>query len=928
MKSIYTYVDPFRLKDDINIRNMFHDYPNFCASDTLVQGLIECYHRDSFNIIQTVNDLQRMLVGEVTNKASFDMQLFLDISHIIREKEKDESIIANAFRNNISSVVTAVKWLLFMDCDTSFFYNSNEFPSEQKLFLEIFDLIKERYKKTIQGKISLDKEEVIEMIKKSTVYEAEFLIKRNMNNSAVKDYRCRDCDEAIRKLEKIKDELNDSIMCRPVDDTTSSSIVNDSLRRVSFLLDLIKNNKEKDFNKIVIHGVHKFTPELLLTIDVIEKAGIDVLFLINYAQGLPIIYDTWKTVYEWTGCEFENKKSIDLSKGNPIGRDIANVYLGKKVADRLDVEMCEFENLSSFATDEVKQEFSRGNESLGRMKTQYYAVDNTDTNEILKHYFPEQFECKPFLSYPIGQFILGIYNMWDFDRNELAIKESSLRECVNSGIYISKRKRQLIDIFENIWPFISPCEYANGKKGAYSELENLKKNIECIERNKNLHVLRHISFYSLSCEDVDELYGFIKYIDSLANRIFMHKGETARFDQHFRNMVSILSEQVNESASINQVEQELVAKIWEAINDSTDSIEGDFGDVREALNYYLTQKNADDSSNWIVRNFEQIDGAVLLSRRTHAKKYHFALMSIKNMAKNNKEVYPWPISEEMLNCYASENLRDKIYACVNSMRERTGFLKYSLFYGAFFSQRRVEFSYVRNQNGERQRPYYILNILKLKEKSLRSDQSTILEKLDQADEEERLVDLKKLTDEDYEFFEVCNYRFFINTVVKDPVIYSNDYQIKYFLTNSLSYMLSHDSAVNLDNVKDRTRKYIEYFEPFFPMFDDVVFKDIEKNVVEATNKSLNYRINNPDKRGNDRKYERRKTNFLSAKWEVNGENMMKFDRPKEEVGQEIKEYMVGEDMYTTMPYKVICDNCCNNSKCLLSYYSRLREGEA
>ena len=96
-----------------------------------------------------------------------------------------------------------------------------------------------------------------------------------------------------------------------------------------------------------------------------------------------------------------------------------------------------FDNLTSFSNSICKEydealkkskerlkegELLQPNETLRNMSKQYYATNNSYINDILKTYYPEQFGEKNFLSYPIGQFILSIYNMWDSKKNKLKIK--------------------------------------------------------------------------------------------------------------------------------------------------------------------------------------------------------------------------------------------------------------------------------------------------------------------------------------------------------------------------------------------------------------------------------------------------------------------------------------------------------------------------
>jgi hypothetical protein len=65
--------------------------------------------------------------------------------------------------------------------------------------------------------------------------------------------------------------------------------------------------------------------------------------------------------------------------------------------------------------------------------------------------------------------------------------------------------------------------------------------------------------------------------------------------------------------------------------------------------YYFLKQKEEPGSDWFVRNFEQIDGDVLLSIKQNEpgrkKTYHFACVSDKDMNRTVDELLPWPLSE-------------------------------------------------------------------------------------------------------------------------------------------------------------------------------------------------------------------------------------------------------------------------------------------
>lgn len=916
MKEVYTYADPFKISENKDVWEKIKVYPHFCASDTLVQGMIEYYGRDSFSIIQTVNVLQKSVTGYVTNNSVADMQLFLDVLHIVRKKEMNQKC-KEAFLNNAGEVVAAIKYMLVLEVEEEKF-NKTSLNEEQQELLGIYSEVKGKYSKELDKLFVLEIEEIKSSIRKTLLAEVEYQIKKNHSVAGIADWKCKDVKDAFVKLQKVIDAYEKKVGCRDDFDFSNTAVDRIILNQLEIIKSHLVNIDNIDCSTVVIHGVHRFTPEMLLLIKLLENKGIKVCFLIHYVDNLPEIYNTWKNVYGWTGCEFKNVQGIDLAQGKEVGFEIAKVLHGKKSTKNLRSKKYIYPNLSAFASSEVRKTFLDAGEELAKMKVQYYAVNNTGTNEILRNYFPEQFEVKPFLSYPIGQFILGLYNMWDFDEDKLMLDENALKNCAVSGLCWNWLDKSIIDIMDKIWLYIKDVKSI---QDVYSRLEVLKNNLSFIERNTILRDLNSISYFTLKQDEIDALCEYVKYIETLAQRIFLFKKDQVNYREHFRELMDVISSPVNGAENISMVEKQLVAEVFEALeNESNTKIIGDFKDVQEALKFFLKQREIDDSSNWIVRNFEQIDGAVLLSSRSKASEYHFALMSMKNMSHQTNQALPWPLTQKMFLNYEDENIHSSVYAIITAVMEKSNFLKFSLFYGTFFSKKRVSVSFIENQNGENQRPYYLLDLLSFANGE-KSDESDLMLEPEIPTSGEEDFDISKIGIREKEMFAVCAHKFYIYSVLNEKIKYSSEFHIKYFMSNFLLKLLTEDKKTTLENIVKRTERYIDEFKrkELFPMFDAVVFEDIKNKVIEDFKKGYEYR--NRD----NTKYNRRKHDFLIAKWEDRriNQNVMDFTSYSDEA---INEFMKSPQLFlieNTLPHEKVCENCCYNDRCLMSYYKAL-----
>ena len=62
-----------------------------------------------------------------------------------------------------------------------------------------------------------------------------------------------------------------------------------------------------------------------------------------------------------------------------------------------------------------------------------YSPDTKTADSILKEYYPEAYGDRKLLSYPIGQFLYTLSQMWEDDVQEAALSPDDLMKCVSSG---------------------------------------------------------------------------------------------------------------------------------------------------------------------------------------------------------------------------------------------------------------------------------------------------------------------------------------------------------------------------------------------------------------------------------------------------------------------------------------------------------------
>lgn len=912
---IITYPNPFEI-DKKPFWTEITRHPQFCASDTLVQGLERKYGRRSFAHLRSVEDLVKCLFREWKDNPQNDISLFLAVTAQIRKIS--DLKMRQAFLHNKSDVVEAIRFLIMLNADIDSFVPAN-LTREQEALCIIYEAVKDSEACQVFERLKDKNREDYKKALYEVIYsEIDFMLE-NLNAEDGLELAAgpnadgtSDRDKLIEVLNRLHHIFSERTM-EPIGfgQHDKINLYQDNLERVNTLLEIARKVDDDSYTeKVIFHGVHRVTPELYFLFRHLESLGIEVILLIHYVDNLPSIYDTWQEIYSWCKADFEYAESIDLQAGRPFGRAYARVCEGLPVTESVEGELIKYSNLTEFANRAVSPVFRNAGERLAAMKTQYYAVSGESSNDVLKVYYPNQFGEKHFLSYPIGQFILGLYNMWDFEKKTLVINETSLAECIVAGLFAKAAPVELQGLYRDISLYFSDVETLDEYR---ERIDHLSRCLDKIDHDHDLENLQKLSFFSISKDQLKLFKDFLDFLHEMADELFSaYESEgTVDYGKHFANLMEIVQNRTTDEVVLSETERKLINEILSRLNDvsKSDTITGEVEDLKEAIAYYLAGSRNKEYSQWIVRDFEQVDGAVLLSEKTKAVDYHFAMLSNEYMTLQPTDLLRWPLTERMFDGY--RDMESAVPIVTAGLRERRNFLKYTLFYGTFFSKRDVKLSYVAEERGEEHKPYYILQILGLPEKLYREARTGQFIQGCLSDPFFPDSWLKKVEAEEKEIFSICPYKFLLHEVLDAPIVYRSDYHVRYFVANFMYYQYLHEYRQASD-VRSAMEQRYQRIKEFFPMWGPTVFTDLQSATLRNTNSGCE---------NADGAYRRRKRNFLIAQWKEHGEKQMDFNRPN--LNEHLKEYMTEDDelhpRLGDRPHQKVCENCNFSSICVLHY---------
>lgn len=668
---IYTYTNPYELENEEywdDIRNC----PHFCVSQTLVNGLKKNYKNFTSNLnITTIRNLVNSLYkkwDDTNLRVKQMLEVDNAISKINIEGEHPESIKKSLY-NNTKQIANCIR--LFSELSLNpFDFKLDNINIDQRYLTDIYKII---YNSS----------------------NSSFRFIREDNSSNI--------DNAI------KDALENAIF--------------EKEKQISF--------ENLNMERIVINGIHQFSPAILCAIEDISKYK-EIILLFNYQKQYESLYATWLDIYNLfnTTIKFSSNEEFVPSVfiGDSYSSNVLADSIGKMVncsysevnEEIYDVELLEFENTNEFANyvakiyEEAlkakKADFNSKSSPLKYMKEHFYSP-STKVNDILRAYFPEQFEERHFLDYPLGHFFVSIMSMWDSEECNVVISNfSDIKECLNAGIIKESKNGLLINTFNTILPFI---EDLSDLKSVIKKLITLKGILKIPAPEKE-----RVGYFNVDEDSLSELISGLKDLQDIITSFFVDfKYGNDNFKSFYDKVKKFITSKVDDTSDFDKEMIEVMKKLLEKMNDTDLPDSGSFITLKQTISYYLSQnENVYSGAKWIVRGFQQLDGDIMNSNDpNNSSIYHMCCLSDKDICASKDEHLPWPLDVSFFE-FVQIPLDWKYQMFLKSKTEYNNFNRYALVYGLQFSRAKCKLSYVKNTNGKENDLYHILSMLGIKAK--------------------------------------------------------------------------------------------------------------------------------------------------------------------------------------------------------------------
>lgn len=331
---IYTYADPYRIREtDFWNGNVDHikDYPQLCASRTLVNGLISVMREDIESLICPLDDIVNEKIFRTwTNDIGVRILQYSELSAVYRrwnQKKKLSDDLYIALTHNKDEMLDSLRLFIELGIDSSSL-KTDGLSMEHRLFA--------------------------------------YMLKMTENESLFKLPQLPNLPEIISLFKKqVEDEKAEKETIRNEHMDTDDSKL---WEQEEMLLNrMIESTNHWDGKHVVIHGIHQFTPLQLRFITHLDKLGVEVIFVHNYVPEYKEVYSSWSYIYQQFNAPVHHDRNVGSyvpvgqfkRPGNAIASNLGLLCedtvsrTDKRMRDNYDlykdVRVQEFDNVSEYA---------------------------------------------------------------------------------------------------------------------------------------------------------------------------------------------------------------------------------------------------------------------------------------------------------------------------------------------------------------------------------------------------------------------------------------------------------------------------------------------------------------------------------------------------------------------------------------------------
>lgn len=810
--------------------DLIKDTLHICAAASTTEGMYQTYGEEFKKPIISIGNITKYIsddwdssvvkLGQYTRLTRAIKELTKELEDDILFKSKYEKVL-RGIRRNQKEILNSMRSLI--ECNV-YPEDFNPTTLEEEFFVELW----------MRAELAEKDESIIKF--RNEIF-------KNLNDEKVFETKLKGAISYAINKEKDKIE---------------------SVSRKNKLEEYKSNIESEKIEKIVLHGFYYIRPIQDRIIELMKNMKIKIIFLNWYDEKYTKVFEIWDKTFdiEW-GYPIKDKWTYSNNKKQYRMCDLfADIYQGTVTQENIeDIKKVIKPKLKKF--DDTISFIDNYNENH-----MYYSPDSNKMNDIFKDYYPEKYDNRHFLSYPIGQYLYQIHKMWDEDLGTLKIDMDGLQECFSSGWLNINKNNQRINAIDYTYDlhliktYFKGCHIIDEWKDRLKLLKQIKEevvdklntDIDKSDKNYRFHQvasnpLINFSFFKIDTNRVEIILEFIEVILQTAQKLFEDNKEID-LNKYLKKIEKLIDE--NSFEFINEVEEEIVSKLKDKL-----CVELDYKiycypeDIAEALVLFLggdfektDEEEKDKQSNKIVQPIEKIEAASITNINDN-KWVHICQLS-EEAVPGASRGYSWPLNKENLNRIKKVNRKysNRLLDRMILIIEETGSINRYLFYCLLHASKNLELSWITNWEDKILDESVYIKLLKtwIKDFDTQQEKDTIDIGKENTikyicNEHMKKEEIDNLLIEGLDEYKICPRRFYYSYILDDYPTYKSDFHHGFVFTGVIKSLAIAASCKPSDAFNQ--------IEQFFPQWNSIEKQQLKEysERYKVTNKT-NYDLFN------------------------------------------------------------------------------------
>ena len=160
----------------------------------------------------------------------------------------------------------------------------------------------------------------------------------------------------------------------------------------------------------------------------------------------------------------------------------------------------------------------------------------------------------------------------------------------------------------------------------------------------------HISYYTVSKNEIEKIDRALEDLDDITACFYEDfENKAHNFRGFYRKLKNYLQTDILEDRELSEEFADILKRVLMRLEEVENiDASASFECLKSTMSIYLLQETKlEGSANWIVRNFEQIDGDILRSGHEDPNIiYHFACLEDEDVGAVKRAEFPWPLNDE------------------------------------------------------------------------------------------------------------------------------------------------------------------------------------------------------------------------------------------------------------------------------------------